>query len=45
MQDKEDARLKADVDEIMQRVRQIMENVDSLDPGRGEDGQSDQETP
>jgi hypothetical protein len=43
MKDVNDAQLKADVDEIMQRVKQIMEKVDALDPGRREEDQGDEE--
>lgn len=32
MEEKEDARLKADVDEIMKRVEKILEKIKSLDP-------------
>jgi hypothetical protein len=45
MKDVDDAQLKADVDEIMQRVRHIMEKVDALDPGRREEDQNEEETP
>jgi hypothetical protein len=45
MKDVEDAQLKADLDEIMERVKHIMEKVDALDPGRREDHRNDEETP
>jgi hypothetical protein len=32
MEEKDEARLKADVDEIMKRVETILENIKSLDP-------------
>lgn len=37
MKDVDDAQLKADVDEIMKRVRNIMEKVEALDPARAEE--------
>lgn len=33
MEEKDEARLKADVDEIMKRVETILEKIKSLDPG------------
>ena len=45
LKDVDDAQLKADVDEIMQRVKHIMEKVDALDPGRIEEDQSDEDAP
>ena len=33
MEEKDDARLKADVDEIMERIETILEKIKSLDPG------------
>jgi hypothetical protein len=45
MKDVDDAQLKADVDEIMQRVKHIMEKVDALDPGRHPEDQSEEEAP
>jgi hypothetical protein len=45
LKDVDDAQLKADVDEIMQRVKHIMEKVDALDPGRQEEDQCDEEAP
>ncbi|MDJ0780489.1 MAG: hypothetical protein QNJ22_00885 [Desulfosarcinaceae bacterium] len=44
MRDLDDAQLKADVDEIMKRVKTIMEKVESLDPGRCEEDQSGDES-
>ncbi len=32
MEEKDEAQLKADVDEIMKRVETILENIKSLDP-------------
>jgi hypothetical protein len=32
MEEKDEARLKADVDEIMKRIETILENIKSLDP-------------
>jgi hypothetical protein len=37
MKDMDDAQLKADVDEIMIRVKQIMDRIETLAPGRTED--------
>jgi hypothetical protein len=45
MKETDDAQLKADVDEIMKRVKQIMEKVEALDPGRGEDDHTGEESP
>ena len=45
MKETDDAQLKADVDEIMQRVKNIMEKVESLDPGRADDDQTGEESP
>jgi hypothetical protein len=32
MEEKDEARLKADVDEIMKRIETILENIKTLDP-------------
>ena len=32
MEEKDEARLKADVDEIMKRIETILENIKSFDP-------------
>jgi len=45
MKDMDDAQLKADVDEIMKRVKNIMEKVDALDPGCVDDDQAGEESP
>jgi hypothetical protein len=43
MEEKDEARLKADVDEIMKRIETILENIKSLDPsfiGKSENKQN-----
>lgn len=41
MKDVDDAQLKADVDEIMKRVSNIMEKVEALDPGKTQDDEGE----
>lgn len=41
MKDVDDAQLKADVDEIMKRVNNIMEKVEALDPGNSQDDEGE----
>jgi hypothetical protein len=45
MKDIDDDQLKADVDEIMKRVKNIMEKVEALDPGRADEDQTGEESP
>lgn len=41
MKETDDAKLKADVDEIMARVKTIMEKVDALDPGKSQEDEGE----
>jgi hypothetical protein len=43
MQDTEDQKLKAEIDEIMQRVDRILAKLDSEDPGKPSKGDASAE--